>query len=218
MLFQQQLEEARRRATMDEARLKIDRERLGLERQRVAQAGAGAGAGGAPELPKLQAGQMWVDVPGAGLMAAPIRGTTAYAEVVKQDDALQQAQQRIGRLIDMVAGREETVNGRKVRVGGVGTELWGEDAATMSGLRAGIIADVAKLRDMGVLQSGELENLEKQLPDPGGVGSVLRRKSSIVKSYEELSRQFREKRASHLKANPWLTPAVPPPPPGFKVQ
>ena len=99
-----------------------------------------------------------------------------------------------------------------MRTGGTGTELWGEGSAKLATLRGGIIADVAKLRDMGVLQQGELENIEKQLPDPTSWTGPLQNNASTLSAYKALQEQFQQKRAAYLKAHPWM---VPPPPAGF---
>lgn len=206
--FAAQQEEARQRLANDNARLGLERERVG-----IARAGAETKQTAA-ELPKLSPGMMWAPS-ASGLVAAPIPGTKDYADAVGQHETLSGAEKRIARLVDLVAGEEQTVNGQKVRVGGAGSEAWGEKSATYSTLRAGIISDVAKLRDMGVLQAGEMANLEDQLPDPGSWQSTFRRNSSMVKAYQELGDQFKAKRSAHLKANPWM---VPPPPAGYRPQ
>lgn len=52
------------------------------------------------------------------------------------------------------------------QVGPSGSEGTGPQATTLKFLRGNVIARVAKLRNLGVLQPGELENIEEQLPDP----------------------------------------------------
>jgi hypothetical protein len=207
-------QEAARRAQEGAAQLDISRGNLGVARERLGIDRAEAERKAVPDMPKLSPGWMY-GPSGAGVVAMPIPGTEDYAKATGANSALQGAEQRIGRLNDMLLGAEKTVNGRKIRTGGVGTELWGENAATYSTLRGQIIADVAKLRDMGVLQAGELERIEQQLPDPSGLMAPLRRNKSIARGYAELQEQFKLKRQQHLSANPWL---IPPPPPGFTPQ
>ena len=52
----------------------------------------------------------------------------------------------------------------------VGTEFSTPDAATMGTYRQRIISGVARLDQMGVLQTGELERIESTLPDPTSLG------------------------------------------------
>jgi hypothetical protein len=169
-----------------------------------------------PDLPKLPVGYGWQPDGQGGMVAAPAKGTPDWSKGVAGLQSLTAADKNIGTLVDMLSGVERvTPGGVKVRSGGLGTEMFGENAGKYSALRAAVIADVAKLRDMGVLQAGELERLEEQLPDPSSKWGPLQQNSKTKKSYEELRQQFRAKRDSHVQANPWLLPPVPP---GFKVQ
>ena len=77
----------------------------------------------------------------------------------------------------------------------------------MSTIRGQIIANVAVLRNMGVLQGGELENIEKMLPT--GWSGPFQRNKSTTAAYNELKRQFEQKLVGHRK-KPWLLPAPPP--------
>jgi hypothetical protein len=173
-----------------------------------------AGIAGMIGIPKLAAGYGWQQGPNGSVIAAPVPGTPDHSKGVEGLGALQGADALIGELLDTMQGKEVTRNGVKIRTGGVGTEAYGENAARMSMKRGQIISAVAKLRDMGVLQQGEMENLEEQLPSPAGWGSKLKKNSSIVASYDELRKQFRAKAARHIEANPWLVPALPP---GFEM-
>lgn len=201
-------------------RLGMSREQLGLARNADARAQAAADAKpapGAPELPKLPVGMMYVDS-SSGTVAAPIPGTPDYAKVIDTQKQLGKAQANIARIVDIVAGVEQTTPaGKKIRTGGAGSELYGEKAAELSTLRAEVIADIAKLRDLGVIQQGEMEGIDKSLPDPTSWASAvgLNRNASTVKAYETLREQFKNKQTAHRSSNPWL---IPPPPPGYKAQ
>lgn len=183
----------------------IDLARLNIERGKANAAAAGANM---PELPK---GYMWTQS-AHGTVAMPLPGTKDYADATGGEQALTSAQANIGRFLDVFAGDKRGPTG--VRIGGTGTELTGEKAGELSTLRAKIVADVAKLRDMGVLQAGELERIEEQLTDPTGWASGLKSNSRIAKGYETLSGQFGDKLKAHRNSNPWL---LPPPPPGAVI-
>jgi hypothetical protein len=194
----------------ERARLGIDARRLQLAEGADARAAAAAAAPSAPELPKLPVGYTYLQSP-AGMVSAPIPGTKDYATAVDTDKTLMQARKEITQLTDIMEGvKRDPQTGAVVgRGSALGSELWGQDAAKMSGLRASIISRVAKLRDMGVLQAGELERLEESLPDPTSIGAKFRRNKSITTSYRTLDEQFKSRIGAHREANPWLLPPVP---------
>lgn len=187
----------------DRARLGMQAAGLGLERARLEQAQR-------PDMPKLPVGYAYIQT-ATGPAAAPIPGTPDYNKGVAADGALSDAQNRIQQFTDLIQGAQREVGGRKVRAGGTGgTALWGETAAQLSGLRSQIIADVAVLRDMGVLQAGELERIEKDLGDPTSWKSLGTFTRSTLAGYGTLSAQFKAKQDRHREGNPWLLPAPPP--------
>jgi hypothetical protein len=182
-----------------------DDTRLGM-----AQAEAQAAAQAGPALPKLSPGWMYTDS-AAGTVAAPIPGTADYAKVVDTDNTLQTAQRRVATMVDMMLGKEQTTpQGNKVRYGGAGTELWGDQQAVYSSLRGAIIADLGKAREQGVIDQKEYDRLAEQLADPTTIGSGFRRNKSMAKGYEEIGNQIKQKLDSHRQANPWLMPKLPP--------
>jgi len=181
---------------------------LALEQHTQAWREEQAGAGS--KMPALPTGWVYQPGPAGQAVAAPIPGTTDYAKGVGTMESLQAAQGRLGQMLDLLEGKETTTaNGRKVRLGGVGTELYGQTAAKYSVLRGQVISDIAKLRDMGVLQEGEQKRLEEQIADPTSIGSMLTRNSTIASGYQEMRQQFKDKVDQHLRANPWLIPQVP---------
>jgi hypothetical protein len=188
----------------------FERQRIGLQAQGLADARARADAAGAPDGPKLPVGYAPVMSP-LGPVAMPLPGTKPYADAKATDETLTQAQARLSELVGMVEGVETTTpRGRKVKTGGIGsTELWGEDAAKFSQLRSQVIADVAVLRNLGVLQGAEWEKIDEVLPDPTKLGSVFRRTDSTAKAYKTQRDLFRDATQRHRNSNPWLLPPVP---------
>jgi hypothetical protein len=163
---------------------------------------------GKPELPKLSPG--WMYGPSAsGTVAMPIPGTKDYADVTGVEQSLIGADSNIGRFLDVYAGKQQGAQG--IRVGGTGNELSGEKAGELSTIRGKIIADVAVLQNKGVLQAGELEQIEKMLADPTKwLADFTSTKKGTTKSYETLRQQFKDKLVAHRNSNPWLLPAPPP--------
>src|ERR1700752_232235 len=202
-------EQRKRQAQADAARLGIDYARLGLERQRVTQAGENGGI-----LEQLPKGYMLTDS-ASGPVAAPIPGTAPYKDAVQGERSLVSAGQNIQQFLDLFAGKEQTVLGKVVRRGGTGTELTGEKSSQLSTMRSQIVADIAVLRNLGVLQAGEMKNIEDVLPDPTAVTSSWRANKSTQAAYETLLGQFQGKLKDYREANPWL---LPPPPKGAVVQ
>ena len=203
--FAQQQAEAEVRRRNEAARLGMEQQRLALE-TRLAQGKLTEAQG----LPKLSANYMYAPS-ASGIVAMPIPGSQDYAKGVQGEKSMVEATQQINDMLDIYMGREQvTPAGKKIRMGGSGTELWGENAARMSTIRGQIIANVAVLRNMGVLQGGELENIEKMLPDPTAWSGPFQRNKSTTAAYKELQRQFEQKLVSHREANPWLLPAPPP--------
>jgi hypothetical protein len=199
--FAQQQAESRARQANQASQLDIERQRLGLERGKAL-----AGEG-----PKLSTGYMYAPS-ASGIVAMPMPGTQDYAKAKDGEGALQAADRQIGELLDTFMGKEQiTPAGKKVRVGGSGTELWGEQASRMSMLRAQIVASLGKMQDAGVLQEGDFKRYEGLLPDPSSWSGPLSRNKSALTSYNTLRDEFGDKLKRHRDANPWL---VPPPPPG----
>jgi hypothetical protein len=129
---------------------------------------------------------------------------------------------------DAQAGRDELENiVRDVQAfqlemesaGPTGTEYVGPKATRLKFLRGNVLARVAKLRALGVLQPTELENLEGQLPDPtafsANVGAMLSgldptgaamdyRRAVLQAPYEAMREAFEEKLRQH-SATYWYT-------------
>lgn len=195
--------------------LRVNADARAAEAARIATAAGDAGVEGMVGAPKLPAGYGWMPGAGGKLIAAPVPGTPDHVKGVQGLSSLRDTDELIGNMLDTMQGKETlTRNGRKVRIGGTGTETHGDQAARLSQMRGAIISGIAKLRDMGVLQAGEMERIEDELPDPTGWGSVLKRNKTIEAAYDELRKQFRSKQRGHLEAHPWL---VPPLPPGFQA-
>ena len=162
--FAQQQADAELRRRNEAARLGIEQQRLALE-TRSAQGKLTE----AKDLPKLSANYMYAPS-ASGIVAMPIPGSQDYAKGVQGEQSMVEATQQINDLLDVYMGKEQTTPaGKKIRMGGSGTELWGEQAARMSTIRGQIIANVAVLRNMGVLQAGELENIDEDVARPDRV-------------------------------------------------
>src|SRR4029077_20204687 len=117
----------------------------------------GAGGDGLPKLPQGWGYQATAD---GGAMAAPVPGTPDWSKGVAGLEGLNGAYDRIGTLLDLFQGKEQTTKGGRIeRMGGQGSELYGETAARYSMMRSAIMSDVGKLHDLGVLQIGDVERI-----------------------------------------------------------
>lgn len=170
---------------------------------------------GQPEMPKLSPGWMYTQS-ASGTVAAPIPGTTPYQEVVGNERALVDAERNIGQFLDTFAGKEEADGfGGAVRVAGSGSQIRGSDTkGRLSSMRSKVIADIAVLRKLGVINDKEGERIENQLTDPTSAWSLLSDKDTTTGAYSELREQFRGKLQDLRISNPWL---LPPPPPGAQI-
>jgi hypothetical protein len=190
-------------------RLGMDRQRLGMEGERMQMAREAAAAkpdgAGALSLPK---GYMPFQS-ASGVVAMPIPGTDDYAKAVGTQSDIASAAARVNRMRDLIEGKESTVNGVKVRSGGQGSELFGPKAQEYTTLYSSIVADVAKLYNKGVLQQGEMEEIQRALPNPSDWGAGVTGNKRMGKAYADLADQWKVKGATHVKANPWLAPALP---------
>ena len=74
-----------------------------------------------------------------------------------------------------------------------GTEMFGGDSARFGILNQKIVSGVAALEDLGVLQEGERENIEKSLPNPGSFKAGLTANSTIRDAYGQLMGLFQTK-------------------------
>lgn len=124
----------------------------------AARAGGGGGAGG-PGLPFSVKPNQQVDIdPATGQprVSYPV-GTPEWQQARSTVEATDRAGKRIAELRKLFTD--------------YGTESLPTDAgAKMSNIWGDIVADIARSRGLGVLQSGELEMVKKQLPNPAERG------------------------------------------------
>ena len=109
--------------------------------------------------------------------AAP--GSPPY---IKAQQDFFDAESTIGEIDQLLTLLEET-----------GTEMFGGDSARFGILNQKIVSGVAALEDLGVLQEGERENIEKSLPNPGSFKAGLTANSTIRDAYGQLQGLFQTK-------------------------
>ncbi|MDH5276940.1 MAG: hypothetical protein OEW88_11005 [Gammaproteobacteria bacterium] len=150
--------------------------------------------------------------PSGSVEYIPQPGTPGYLKA-------QEAEQIQARILKNLALLQSQIDD----AGASGTELVGPRANNLRFLRGNVLADVAALRNLGVLQPAELENLEAQLPDPtswgrniGAVFSALDptgsgldlMRDSIQAPYTQMRRLF-EDRLRQTRKTYWYVPATP---------
>lgn len=184
-------------------------------RQALAQGAAGAPGAAGDALPKLSPGWGYTQGADGQAVAMPVPGTVPYQEAITRRDSLASAISNVERIMDISFGEEKTVNGTKVRAGGKGVEWGGAASGELSSNYSRLIESLGQLANAGVLQVGDVERLQKSLPDMSALSSHIGLNSTNKAAYEAVRKQFREKLKGHYAATPWLRP---PPPPGFVVQ
>ena len=145
-----------------------------------------------------------------GTTLVPEPGGPIDVERNAKVESLKQGLSRVDRMREMIADPN---------IGS--TELFGENSGTIRQLYAQAVADVAKIREMGVLQPGEMKNIEDRLVDPSSWSSVLTAKKTVQAQYDELRKSYADKLRGMGIAPPpdsiGSANAPPPPPPGFEV-
>ena len=76
-----------------------------------------------------------------------------------------------------------------------GTETFGSKSGEMAVLYGQILARVAEAQNKGVLQSGELELIMEQLPDPSTIGSSATSNKRMLASYTTLKNILESRRS-----------------------
>lgn len=72
-----------------------------------------------------------------------------------------------------------------------GSESFGAESGRQRQLYGQIVSYIAKLRDMGVLQPGEMENIQEQLQNPAD--GMFTSNATMMAQYEQLKSQFEDK-------------------------
>jgi hypothetical protein len=100
------------------------------------------------------------------------------------------------------------------------TIMTGNPAGVAGQLYSQIVAKVAALRNMGVLQPGELANIENALLNPTSIMSLGTGLDRATGQYDELSRGFKQKLEGLGVKLPGAAPtrsSAPPIPAGWEV-
>lgn len=114
-----------------------------------------------------------------GFRDEPIPGSKEFEVRRQKAESLKSGVDDIQRMIDLVEKH--------------GSEVYGPVSGTMASLYGQILSHVAAARNLGVLQAGELENLQSQLVDPSKLRSLGVSNETIVAGYKELLRTLRAK-------------------------
>jgi hypothetical protein len=100
------------------------------------------------------------------------------------------------------------------------TIMTGAPSGTAGQLYSQIVAKVAALRNMGVLQPGELANIENALLNPTSVFSLGTGDERAQAQYDELARAFKQKLEGlgvKMPEPEAARPRIPPLPPGTEL-
>lgn len=150
----------------------------------TAQTGVAPPSGYRPELRTTPDGQAFVDI-------QPIEGTKPFNDGLAAVRASEDAYEMIEAFLDDLAA--------------VGTEFRGADAMKLRQRRDRILANYAQLQNLGVLQPGEVERLDRVLPDPTAFGAQFnpRAADNIAATYEQLLQQTGDLARNNREAFWW---------------
>ena len=178
-----------------------------LAQQAANRADAAAKAKAEPDLPKIPVGYAWAPDGRGGFAPQPLPNTPDWQKAKGGLEAITGAETRLKDMLDLIGGKMDT--GAGVRVGGAGTELYGDTATKMTALRGAIRSDIGKARELGALMGFEQEDLDRQMPDPTTFGAAFKGNKNTMAGYEELLRQVQQKKAEFYRVNPWMRPPPP---------
>jgi hypothetical protein len=129
--------------------------------------------------PAAPSGYQWVD-PSNPTELQPIPGGPPAVEREQAVGRLQQAMTNIDKLKGLMSEH--------------GSSIWLGAASGEAGqLRSSIIADIAVLRNLGVIQQGEMEFIERSLMDPTSFSSLFTWDAKAQEQYSTLRSQFEER-------------------------
>lgn len=152
-----------------------------------------------------------VQSPSGDVQYIPQPGSEPYN---KATDAIQQLEATLRDINQFQSSVE--------KAGASGTELIGPAANSLRFQRGNVLSRVAALRNLGVLQPAEYENLDSQLPDPTGIFRNLAgasglidptgnlfdyQRQSIQEPYSQLRKEF-ETRLRLLRKQYWYVPTT----------
>jgi hypothetical protein len=163
---------------------------------------AGQPLGGA-QLGSIPSGHMLTTDPRTGQpVLTPIQGGEAWRGQRENVQRLETGVQAVDQMIDFVKRKGSFETGA-------------EGGRMAAGPRQTVIAGLAALNNMGVLQPGELAVLEQQLVDPTSWGSLAQSNSTALGKLEGVKERFVKASKAASSRTPGASSA-PPPPEGFR--
>ncbi len=85
-----------------------------------------------------------------------------------------------------------------------GSEMFGAEAGRQGLRYRNIVAAIAQLQNLGVLQEAEAERLENSIPDPSSITGATTSNDRMIAAYEELQKLFQNKlRGANRKYSLW---------------
>jgi hypothetical protein len=223
--FREQQDFARERYDEDRARWgdQFALERLKFREQSARGAAADARGRAADERDRLrfeleQRGKQGPAMGSAPQGSAIVAGPDGVPRVVYLQGSKEWRDAREG--LDTLDATIGEIDQQLASISQSGTEVYGAESKRQGVRQAQIVSGVAKLRGLGVLQPGELENIEASLPNPSTFRGAVAGNKATSSALKQLRASFVAKRhATAQLTQDWPGfgdegPSTPPPPPG----
>jgi hypothetical protein len=109
----------------------------------------------------------------------PVQGSPDY---VKAQQEVNSASTGISTVDMMIKSIDES-----------GSEMYGPESGRQAQLYGQILSEIAKLRDLGVLQPGEVEMMQDQLTDPSTMAGATTSKATMLAQYKQVRKMLDDK-------------------------
>ncbi len=121
---------------------------------------------------------------------APAPGSQPYVDAQTEIETSENAIREIDTMLESIRAS--------------GSEMFGAEAGRQGLRYRNIVAAIAQLQNLGVLQEAEAERLEASIPDPSSITGATTSNDRMIASYEELQKLFQNKlRGANRKYSLW---------------
>jgi len=148
------------------------------------------GVDGGPNLGSLATGTRRVELSDGTFADVPLRDTPRYTDAVTELQTFERAVNDVDAMITSIETH--------------GSEYQGVESGQQALAYGQILAHMAQLRELGVLQKSDIEFMQDALTDPSGLAGMFTGNERMIESYKTAQRFFQDKlRESNQKYALW---------------